>query len=152
MTTGPMTGGVRGLVAILMLGSVVACSASASKSAAGTQPVSAAAEAPGAASGQSGYQDITVEGLRAMLKSGDVTLVNVHTPHGEDIPGTDLSIPYDRIRDHVAELPEDKDAEIVLYCRSGHMSVKAAADLVAMGYTRVYSLTGGLKAWRAAAH
>ena len=44
-----------------------------------------------------------------------------------------------------AELP-DKDALIILYCRSGNRSATAARDLADLGYTRVYDL-GGIIDW-----
>jgi len=43
-----------------------------------------------------------------------------------------------------------KDAEIILYCGGGYRSVLAAASLMEMGYERVASMAGGIKAWRQA--
>lgn len=48
----------------------------------------------------------------------------------------------------IERLIPDKDAEIVLYCGGGYRSVLAAANLMEMGYTRVASMKGGIKAWR----
>ncbi len=44
----------------------------------------------------------------------------------------------------------DKDADMVLYCGGGYRSILAAANLIEMGYTRVSSMVGGIKAWRQA--
>lgn len=43
-----------------------------------------------------------------------------------------------------------KDDEIVLVCRSGGRSGRAAALLVTMGFRRVMNMTGGMLAWNEA--
>jgi rhodanese-related sulfurtransferase len=50
-------------------------------------------------------------------------------------------------RDIEALIP-DKDAELVLYCGGGFRSALAAESLQKMGYRRVVSMDGGIKAWR----
>jgi rhodanese-related sulfurtransferase len=93
------------------------------------------------------YREIIVPELQAMLENRDFPLINVHIPFAGDLPGTDDSIPYNEIRDHLDRLPEDRDATIVLYCRTGPMSAQAAEALVGLGYTDVYHLDGGFNAW-----
>lgn len=52
-------------------------------------------------------------------------------------------------RDIEAAVP-DKGAELILYCGGGYRSALAADNLRRMGYTNVYSLAGGWRAWREA--
>jgi rhodanese-related sulfurtransferase len=46
----------------------------------------------------------------------------------------------------------DKDADIVLYCGGGYRSALAAESLEKMGYRRVISMDGGIRAWREAGY
>src|SRR5262245_47461539 len=96
------------------------------------------------------YWNVSVAELKTMLEKKDFPLINTHVPFQGDLPQTDLSIPFDQITAQLDKLPADKNAPIVLYCRSGNMSTQASAELAAKGYTRVYNLTGGFNAWRAA--
>jgi rhodanese-related sulfurtransferase len=49
-------------------------------------------------------------------------------------------------RDIETRIP-DADAEIVLYCGGGYRSALAADALQRMGYTSVWSMDGGWRAW-----
>ena len=100
------------------------------------------------------YQNITSDELNAMLKNKDFVFVNVHIPFAGNIANTDLSIPYDQISipEHLSQLPNDNNAKIVLYCRSGRMSMIAAEELVSLGYTNIWNLTGGMVAWEQAGY
>ena len=46
----------------------------------------------------------------------------------------------------------DRDAEIILYCGGGYRSALSAANLQEMGYSRVWSMAGGMKGWRKAGY
>ena len=96
------------------------------------------------------YKNVEPKELNSMLKNKDFVLINVHIPFAGDIAKTDLSIPYDQIEQNLAQLPADKDAKILLYCRSGHMSQIAAEKLVSLGYTNIWNLKGGMNDWEQA--
>jgi rhodanese-related sulfurtransferase len=50
-------------------------------------------------------------------------------------------------RDVVQTFPE-KDTEMILYCGGGYRSALSADMLQKMGYTNVWSMAGGWKAWK----
>jgi len=52
-------------------------------------------------------------------------------------------------RDIEATVP-DKDTELILYCGGGFRSALAGDALQKMGYTNVFSMAGGWKAWKEA--
>ena len=83
-----------------------------------------------------------------VAEPGRVT-VNVHVPFEGDIPGTDLSIPFDEIASQAGTLPADRGTGLAIYCRSGPMSATAATTLADLGYTDVVELRGGMRAWQA---
>lgn len=118
--------------------------------------LSACAGRPAEAAGQKvsvsggSYTDVSAAQLQAMLEDKDFVFINVHIPFAGNIAGTDASIPYDQIEQNLAQLPAGKDAKIVLYCRSGRMSEIAAEKLVALGYTNVWNLAGGMVGWEQA--
>lgn len=96
------------------------------------------------------YLNVTPAELKSMLTNKDFVFVNVHIPFAGNIASTDLSIPYDQIEQNLTQLPADKNAKIVLYCRSGRMSAIAAEALVKLGYTNLWNLDGGMAAWEMA--
>jgi len=135
----------RVLIIVLVIGTLITAACSASPG------PSAGDDAQKIVSNDGGtYTDITVSELEAMLEDKDFTFVNVHIPFEADIPNTDLSIPFDQIDQNLDQLLADKDAKIMLYCRSGNMSSTASKTLVSLGYTNVWNLDGGFNAWKAA--
>jgi rhodanese-related sulfurtransferase len=50
-------------------------------------------------------------------------------------------------RDIEEQIP-DKSTELILYCGGGYRSALAADVLQQMGYTNVFSMAGGWKAWK----
>jgi rhodanese-related sulfurtransferase len=98
------------------------------------------------------YTDILPQELKVMLESKDFFFVNVHVPYAGEIEKTDAFIPFDEIEARLSEFPQARDAKIVVYCQSGSMSVIAARALVKAGYTNIYNLAGGFRAWEAAGY
>jgi len=64
------------------------------------------------------------------------------------IPGAHL-IPRGFLELNIEEdVTMERDVAIVVYCAGGNRSALAARDLVAMGYTNVTSMIGGIKGWK----
>jgi len=90
---------------------------------------------------------VSPEAFEPLLDAAGVTVVNVHVPYEGELPTTDLFVPYDEIAE-AAELPDDRDAVLAVYCLTGRMSREAAGTLRELGYERVVELNGGMVAWR----
>ncbi len=61
-----------------------------------------------------------------------------------------VNIPLNELFARLAELPKDKTATVVVFCKSGHRGALAMMALRMNGYTNVVNLGGGLGAWMAA--
>lgn len=110
------------------------------------EPTVAATEAPAAAN--AGFTTISAEEAKKMIDAGNVTIVDVRREdeyREQHIPGSVL-VPNESIGTEApAELP-DKDAVLLVHCRSGVRSQEASAKLAALGYTQVYDF-GGIIDW-----
>lgn len=82
-----------------------------------------------------------------MLTAKNFTMINVHIPYEGEIAGTDVFIPYDKIKENPGKLPADKDYKLVIYCRTGRMSKIAAEELARLGYSNLYNLSDGMDGW-----
>jgi rhodanese-related sulfurtransferase len=97
---------------------------------------------------KAGYTKITAEEGKKMLDAGGVTLVDVRTAEefaAGHIEGA-INVANESIGTEMPEALPDKDATILVYCRSGRRSADAAAKLTAIGYTHVYDM-GGIIDW-----
>ncbi len=97
-----------------------------------------------------------------MAEKADLVIIDVREPSEFQqgcIPGA-VNIPRGVLEFQVAAHPalacEPKapelarlDRPIVVYCRSGGRSALAAQTLETMGFSQVYSLTGGILDWEA---
>lgn len=95
-----------------------------------------------------GVKVVTPLEARALIEDKKVYLIDVHVPEQTHIPGTNAFIPYDKITDHLDQLPTDKAIPILVYCRSGNMSRIASQELLKLGYQKVYDLSGGTNAYK----
>ncbi|HEX9959742.1 MAG TPA: rhodanese-like domain-containing protein [Pyrinomonadaceae bacterium] len=94
-------------------------------------------------------REISVAKARARMKNG-ATLVDVREDNEWNEAHAEGAVHLGRgviERDIVHRIP-DKNAELILYCGGGYRSALAADNLRKMGYTNVFSMSGGWKAWK----
>jgi molybdopterin/thiamine biosynthesis adenylyltransferase/rhodanese-related sulfurtransferase len=96
-----------------------------------------------------GIPQITVQELKAKQDAKEnFFLLDVREPHEVPIASLGaLLIPVGSLESRVAEIPVTKDTEIVVHCRSGARSQKAALILKNAGFTNVENLAGGILDW-----
>jgi len=96
-----------------------------------------------------GIPQISVEALKTKLDAKeDIFVLDVREPHEYPIAnlGAPL-IPVGSLQGRIEELAAVKDKEIIIHCRSGARSQKAAFLLKKAGFANVSNLTGGILAW-----
>ena len=95
------------------------------------------------------YEQITAEDAKKIMDSGEEHIILDVREQDEfnegHIPGAIL-IPYTEIENKAEEILPDKDALILVYCRSGRRSKIASESLVNLGYTNVKEF-GGINDW-----
>ncbi len=94
------------------------------------------------------YHKISPEEAKKMMDEGTVTVVDVRQQSEYDeghIKGAIL-VPNESIGKEQPEALPQKDAVLLIYCRSGRRSAEAAKKLVEQGYTQVYDF-GGIIDW-----
>lgn len=85
----------------------------------------------------------------AMFAEKKAIIVDVREPHEwreQHIAGA-MHIPLAQIESRLTELQPYKESPVIVQCRSGKRSAKAASTLQAMGFSEVYNLSGGIIAW-----
>ncbi|MBN1964443.1 MAG: rhodanese-like domain-containing protein [Anaerolineae bacterium] len=99
-----------------------------------------------------GWGAIKAEDLNVALIDEQPILVDVRTPDERAtgyIAGA-IHMPLGGFMSMAGELPEDKAANIVVYCKGGHRGNMAATMLRTLGYTNVRNLSGGITGWTTA--
>ncbi len=96
-------------------------------------------------------EDINVKELKERMEQGDeLLLIDVREPdeNAEFNIGGKL-IPLGSLMQQAEdELEDEKEKEIVVYCRSGNRSGMAKQLLLQMGFPKVRNLLGGMLEWQ----
>jgi len=96
------------------------------------------------------YDSVSVSALVQDLSAGPGPLVvDVRTPSefaSGHVPGA-VNIPQADLGARASELPEDRDAPIVMVCAIGRTSKETTLYLKSLGYRHVRNLKGGITEW-----
>ena len=98
-------------------------------------------------------REVTVDDVRRSQESGEAFyLVDVREDSEWNAAHAAGSLHLGKgiIERDIERTIPDTGAKIVLYCGGGYRSALAADVLQEMGYTNVFSLAGGWRAWNAA--
>ena len=94
--------------------------------------------------------EITATDLKKRLDSGDkVVILDVREPHELAICSlaNTAHIPLGELPARISEIEPYKETEIIVYCRSGKRSERAAQFLSESGFKSAVNLSGGILAW-----
>ena len=95
------------------------------------------------------YEQITPQEAKRIMDSGEEHIILDTREQDEydegHIPGA-LLLPYTEIENKAEEMLPDKNAQILVYCRSGRRSKIASVGLAKLGYTNVKEF-GGIIDW-----
>ena len=94
------------------------------------------------------YHRISSSEAYFMMNNQEVTVIDVRQDFEYElghIPGAIL-IPDNTITDKEPKELPDKNAAILIYCRTGVRSLDVAFKLIRMGYTNIYDF-GGIVDW-----
>ncbi|HEY8639343.1 MAG TPA: molybdopterin-synthase adenylyltransferase MoeB [Solirubrobacterales bacterium] len=95
-------------------------------------------------------EDLSPAEAKSEIDAGGVALVDTREPHEYEeahIEGGRL-VPPGVLPDEIASVVPDQSQRVILYCRSGNRSGKAAQEMSELGYENVANVDGGILAWQ----
>jgi rhodanese-related sulfurtransferase len=100
---------------------------------------------------QRGGSRVSLLQATQLLNQGKSVVLDIRSP--EDFAAGHIRdarhIPLKELKSRVSELDKFKSKSVIVVCSSGAQSARAASVLKSAGFGEVYSLDGGLAAWRA---
>ncbi len=98
----------------------------------------------------SGVKPISAIELPQLISHESGVVVDVGEPNefkNGHIPNA-MNIPVAQLDSNIKKLQKHKEKPVILICRTGQRSTKAANILKKQEFTNLYTLTGGLAAWQ----
>jgi rhodanese-related sulfurtransferase len=98
------------------------------------------------------FASLTPAGAVQMMNNEDVVVLDVREPSetaGGKIAKA-VQIPAGAVKTRIGELEKHKDKTLLVYCKTGARAGAACKELGKNGFSKVFSLNGGLMAWQEA--
>ena len=100
---------------------------------------------------QRGGSRVSLLQATQLLNQGKSVVLDIRSP--EDFGAGHIRdarhIPLKELKSRISELDKFKSKSVIVVCSSGNQSARATSLLKSGGFGDVYSLDGGLAAWRA---
>ena len=94
------------------------------------------------------YKQISQQEAVKMMQEMETVIVDVRTPeeYAEGHIPLAVNLPLSDVVSRSETVLPDKDACLLVYCRSGNRSKQASEKLAELGYSRVFEF-GGINTW-----
>ena len=102
---------------------------------------------------KAGIREVTVaEAQKRLAENADAKLIDVREDNEWEAAHAAGAMHLGKgiIERDIETTVPDKDTELILYCGGGYRSALASDVLQRMGYTNVFSMAGGWRAWQEA--
>jgi rhodanese-related sulfurtransferase len=97
----------------------------------------------------SGMTEVGNVRLTYLINREDAVVLDIREARdmaGSKIIGA-LHIPFSQLKDRIGEIKADKSKPLIVYCARGQRALMAGSTLKAAGFTQLFNLNGGFKAW-----
>jgi sulfur-carrier protein adenylyltransferase/sulfurtransferase len=99
---------------------------------------------------RSRIEELDVAQARQEIDRGGAVLIDTREPHEWEeahLEGATL-VPPATVSERIGDLVPDRSQRVLLYCRTGNRSARAADELQELGYENVANVAGGIVAWQ----
>jgi len=99
-----------------------------------------------------GVEEITAERAVQLINQHDAVVIDVREQHEWSRGHLPMArhIPVGQLNKYLKDLEKHQEHHVICQCASGMRSARAASQLRKAGFQKVYSLKGGIQAWRGA--
>lgn len=97
----------------------------------------------------SGMSEVGNVRLTYLINREDAVVLDIREARemsGSKIIGA-LHIPFSQLKDRLGDIKSDKTKPLIVYCARGQRALMAGSTLKSAGFTQLFNLNGGFKAW-----